>query len=62
MMIQCNKQLLDEVEHDSENHRDQGLCYLPKLKAEADFPSRIVDYFNFFFAAADANEANDACL
>ena len=28
-------QLLDEVEHDSENYQGRGLCYLPKLKAEA---------------------------
>ena len=31
-----NKQLLDEVEHDIMNYQNQGLCYLPKLKAEAD--------------------------
>ena len=28
-----NKQLLDEVEHDIKNYQNQGLCYLPKLKA-----------------------------
>ena len=31
-----NKQLLDEVEHDIMNYQNRGLCYLPKLKAEAD--------------------------
>ena len=31
-----NKQLLDEVEHDIMNYQNGGLCYLPKLKAEAD--------------------------
>ena len=31
-----NKQLLDEVEHDVMNYQNQGLCYLPKPKAEAD--------------------------
>ena len=30
------KQLLDEVEHDIMNYHNRGLCYLPKLKAEAD--------------------------
>ena len=30
------KQLLDEVEHDIMNYQNQGLCYLPKRKAEAD--------------------------
>ena len=30
------KQLLDEVEHDIMNYQNRGLCYLPKLKAEAD--------------------------
>ena len=32
----CNKQLLDEVEHDIMNYQSRGLCYLPKPKAEAD--------------------------
>ena len=27
---------LDEVEHDIMNYQNQGLCYLPKPKAEAD--------------------------
>ena len=31
-----NKQLLDEVEHDSDNYQGQSLSYLPKPKAEAD--------------------------
>ena len=31
-----NKQLLDEVEHNIMNYQNRGLCYLPKLKAEAD--------------------------
>ena len=31
-----NKQLLDEVEHDTMNYQSRGLCYLPKPKAEAD--------------------------
>ena len=31
-----NKQLLDEVEHDIMNYQNRGLCYLQKLKAEAD--------------------------
>ena len=30
------KQLLDEVEHDSMNYQNRGLCYLAKPKAEAD--------------------------
>ena len=30
------KQLSDEVEHDIMNYQNQGLCYLPKPKAEAD--------------------------
>ena len=34
--IVYNKQLLDEVEHDIMNYQNRGLCYLPKLKAEAD--------------------------
>ena len=32
----CNKQLLDEAEHDIKNYPDRGQCYLPKPKAEAD--------------------------
>ena len=32
----CNKQLLDEVEHDIMNYQNRGLRYLPKPKAEAD--------------------------
>ena len=40
-----NKQLLDEVEHDSENYQGRGLCYLPKPKAEADNTNRGVDNF-----------------
>ena len=28
--------LLDEVEHDIMNYQNRDLCYLPKLKAEAD--------------------------
>ena len=31
-----NNNLLDEVEHDIMNNQNRGLCYLPKLKAEAD--------------------------
>ena len=30
------EQLLDEVEHDTMNYQNRGLCYLPKPKAEAD--------------------------
>ena len=30
------KQLLDDVEHDIMNYQNRGLCYLLKLKAEAD--------------------------
>jgi len=30
-----NEQLLDEVEHDSDNYQGQSLTYLPKPKAEA---------------------------
>ena len=30
------QQLLDEVEHDSENYQGRGLSYLQKPKAEAD--------------------------
>ena len=29
-------QLLDEVEHDTENYHAEVWCYLPKPKAEAD--------------------------
>ena len=29
-------QLLDEVEHDTENYHAEVSCYLPKPKAEAD--------------------------
>ena len=36
-----NKQLLDEVEHDSENYQGRGLCYLPKPKAEADNTNQV---------------------
>ena len=39
------KQLLDEVEHDSENYQGRGLCYLPKPKAEADNTNRDLDNF-----------------
>ena len=39
------KQLLDEVEHDSENYQGRGLCYLPKPKAEADNTNRGLDNF-----------------
>ena len=35
-----NKQLLDEVEHDN-----LGVCYQPKLKAEADNTNRGLDNF-----------------
>ena len=35
-LLSDNKQLLDEVEHDIMNYQYRGLCYLPKLKAEAD--------------------------
>ena len=31
--IITNKQLLDEVEHGSENYQGRGLCYLTKPKA-----------------------------
>ena len=34
--MNVNKQLLDEVEHDSDNYQGQSLSYLPKPKAEAD--------------------------
>ena len=37
------KQLLDEVEHDIMNYQNQGLCYLPKPKAEADNTDTGVD-------------------
>ena len=40
-----NKQLLDEVEHDSENYQGRGLCYLPKPKAEADNTNQGLDNF-----------------
>ena len=33
-----NRQLLHEVEHDIMNYQNRGVCYLPKLKAEADNP------------------------
>ena len=36
LKIGYNKQLLDEVEHDIMIYQNQGLCYLPKPKAEAD--------------------------
>ena len=35
-LLNNNKQLLDEVEHDIMNYQNRGLCYLPKPKAEAD--------------------------
>ena len=35
-LFTCNKQLLDEVEHDIMNYQNRGLCYLPKPKASAD--------------------------
>ena len=35
-ILDNNKQLLDEVEHDIMNYQNRGLCYLPKPKAEAD--------------------------
>ena len=38
-----NKQLLDEVEHDIMNYQNRGLCYLLKLKAEADNTSASAD-------------------
>ena len=31
-----NKQLLDEVDRDSDKYQGQSLCYLPKPRAEAD--------------------------
>jgi len=34
--ITNTEQLLDEVEHDSDNYQGQSLSYLPKPKAEAD--------------------------
>ena len=34
--VKDNKQLLDEVEHDITNCQNRGLCYLRKLKVEAD--------------------------
>ena len=43
--ISDNKQLLDELEHDSENYQGRGLCYLPKPKAEADNTNRGLDNF-----------------
>ena len=43
--ISDNKQLLDEVEHDSENYQGRGLCYLPKPKAEADNTNWGLDNF-----------------
>ena len=33
---QDNRQLLDEVEHDITNYKNQGLCYLLKPSASAD--------------------------
>ena len=35
-LLNNNKQLLDEVEHDIMNYQNRGLCYLRKPKAEAD--------------------------
>ena len=35
-LLNINKQLLDEVEHDIMNYQNRGLCYLPKPNAEAD--------------------------
>ena len=40
------KQLLDEVEHDSENYQGRGLCHLPKPKAEADNTNRGLHNFS----------------
>ena len=36
MSYYITKQILDEVEHDIMNYQNQGLCYLPKPKAEVD--------------------------
>ena len=41
--IQNNKQLLDEAEHNIKNCPDQGQCYLPKPKAEANNIDRGLD-------------------
>ena len=38
-----NQQLLDEIEHDSENYQGRVLCYLPKPKAEAANRNRRLD-------------------
>ena len=35
-ILNNNKQLLDDVEHDILNYQNRGLYYLPKPKAEAD--------------------------
>ena len=51
--------MVDEVEHDGENYRGRGLCYLPKPKADADNTSNLgldnsryhakTDFNHFFF-------------
>ena len=42
-ILQVNKQILDEAEHDMKIYPDQGQCYLTKLKAEADNIDRGLD-------------------
>ena len=36
ILLYTKQLLLDEVEHDIMNYQNQGLCYLPKPKAEVD--------------------------
>ena len=42
------KQLLDKFEHDIVNSQGQGLCYLPKPKAEVDIINRGLDNSRFY--------------
>ena len=36
MFAKPSKQVLHEAEHETKNYPDQGQCYLPKPRAEAD--------------------------
>ena len=42
-IVNNNKQLLNEVEHDIENYQGRGLRYPPKSKAEVDNTNRGLD-------------------
>ena len=48
-------QLLDEAEYDMQNYTDQGGCYPPKLKAEADNTLRDVQNSSYYTKAEFSN-------